>query len=207
MSCDINPTLKFVCFKTHPLGSVPPWEVDDRPWGMRAGLKLPIDMRMLCFLWKRLKWWCLVPWARFRKFSTKKRWCAWGRDVDIFSGKKWCYSRGKVDDVVLREELMGFPKGRRHHSWGEMMWLLGKRWWSFLSSREGGIQWGPKRRVVRFGKPSSRKPIQQGRDVAKEEGWRGEVEKVWVVGKEQVGRDSRWVLDYSGNVEERGGFG
>jgi hypothetical protein len=61
--------------------------------------------------------------------------------------------------------------------------------------------------VVRFGKPSSRKPIQQGRDVAKEEGWRGEVEKVWVVGKEQVGRDSRWVLDYSGNVEERGGFG
>lgn len=32
------------------------------------------------------------------------------------------------DDVVLREELMVFPKGRQCHSWGEMMWLLGKRW-------------------------------------------------------------------------------
>ncbi len=31
------------------------------------------------------------------------------------------------DDVVLREELMVFPKGMRHHSWREMMWLLGKR--------------------------------------------------------------------------------
>ncbi len=43
--------------------------------------------------------------------------------------------------------------------------------------------------------------------MAKEEGWRGEVEKVQVVGKEQVARNSRWVMGYSGNVEGRGGFG
>ncbi len=83
------------------MGLVFPWGVvGDLPWGMRGGLKLPIDMRMLCFLWKRLKWWCLVPWARFRIIFTIKRWyCAWGRDVDTLNGKKWCYSRDKVDDV------------------------------------------------------------------------------------------------------------
>ncbi len=165
MSCTINPTLKFVCFKTHPLGLAPPWGVvGDRPRGMRGGLTLPIHMIMLCFLWKILKWWCLVPWARFRNsFTIKRWWCAWGRDVDILNGKKWCYSRDKVDDVVLREELMVFPKGRRCHSWGEMIWLLGKRWWSFLSSREGGIQWGPKRRVMRFGMPWPRRRDGGGR--------------------------------------------
>ncbi len=130
----------------------------------------------------------------------------WVGRSDVILGAKLMMCL-ESDDVVLREELMVFPKGMRHHSWREMMWLLGKRRWSFISSREGGIQWGPKRRVMRFGKPWPRKPIQQGRNVAKEEGWRGEVEKVQVVGKEQVARNSRWVMGYSGNVEGRGGFG
>lgn len=48
-------------------------------------------------------------------------------------GKRLCYAQ---------EELMVRLKEKWCHSWGEMMRFLGKTWWSFPWSGEGGIPQG-----------------------------------------------------------------
>jgi hypothetical protein len=81
-------------------------------------------------------------------------------------GKQICYVHRGVD---------GVPQGEVWcHSWGEMMRFLGKRWWSFPWSGEGGIPQGLIEKVDEVGEDMwSRKPIQWGKSGAREEGWKG----------------------------------
>jgi hypothetical protein len=71
-------------------------------------------------------------------------------------GKQICYVHRGVD---------GVPQGEVWcHSWGEMMRFLGKRWWSFPWSGEGGIPQGLIEKVDEVGEDMVKETNPMGKE-------------------------------------------